>query len=60
MSEATSGTLARCPPHIAALMRATWSLIACGTPVGIDVMKGAVNAVTVAWTASASDNEFRQ
>ena len=60
MSEATSGTLARLSPHIDALMRATCSLIACGTSIGIGVMKEPVNTVTVAIDGIGElTNEFR-
>jgi len=48
MCEATPGTLGRLSPHIDVLMRATCSLIACGTSIGVGVMKEPVNTVTVA------------
>ena len=60
MSEATSGTLGRLSPHIDALMRATCSLTACGTSIGIGVMKEPVNTVTIASDGIGElTNEFR-
>ena len=60
MSEATSGTLGRLSPHIDALMRATCSLIACGTWIGVGVMKEPVNTVTVGERLATSSGSRRR